>query len=261
MILQALSDHPLGFSELKRIANIESSGNLSFHLNKLGKLIKTTAEGDYSLTDEGREAIRVVEATKQLGHETRSRFGPRFGPGLSKGLLVILFLALVLGASMIAIGPSLASQTQLAYYGTTTSPTNFTIPSGGEKFWFGEGNSGYSPQNIEYFAVTSPPWIAAEFQITVMGAVNSTILSTQSNYLDTNYVIPAGTRLVNYTISNPTGSPLTIVVALARLSVVDYPYSWIGDYLLYLGIAMVVACVIGTGLWALRGRTPRPGSQ
>ena len=41
LILKALSDRPEGFAELKRTTGIESSGNLSFHLNKLGRLVKT----------------------------------------------------------------------------------------------------------------------------------------------------------------------------------------------------------------------------
>ena len=37
-ILQTLSDSPRSFSGLKKAADIESSGNLSFHLGKLGSL-------------------------------------------------------------------------------------------------------------------------------------------------------------------------------------------------------------------------------
>jgi DNA-binding transcriptional ArsR family regulator len=75
LILQTLSDHSIGFSELKRVTNIESSGNLSFHLNKLGSLVKADSEGNYGLTDEGREAIRVVEATERVSQERRSGQG------------------------------------------------------------------------------------------------------------------------------------------------------------------------------------------
>ena len=66
LILKALSDRPEGFAELKRTTGIESSGNLTFHLNKLGRLVKTGPEGKYCLTDEGKEAVRVVEATERL---------------------------------------------------------------------------------------------------------------------------------------------------------------------------------------------------
>jgi len=60
-ILQSLSSEPLGFSDLKRILGIESSGHLTFHLGKLDGLVKVTPEGNYALTDIGREALRLLE--------------------------------------------------------------------------------------------------------------------------------------------------------------------------------------------------------
>ena len=64
-ILQILSETPSGFSELKKRVNIESSGNLSFHLGKLGNLVRTDSNGDYLLTDDGREAVRVIDTSIQ----------------------------------------------------------------------------------------------------------------------------------------------------------------------------------------------------
>ena len=63
-ILQSLSEKPLGYSDLKRGTGIESNGLLAFHLGKLAGLVKQDAEGSYALTDEGREALRMVEASK-----------------------------------------------------------------------------------------------------------------------------------------------------------------------------------------------------
>src|SRR2546425_644573 len=63
-ILKALSGRPLGFSELKRTLGMESSGLLSFHLQKLTNLVKTTPEGAYALTDEGKEALRIAETLR-----------------------------------------------------------------------------------------------------------------------------------------------------------------------------------------------------
>src|SRR2546426_324373 len=68
-ILKALSDRPLGFSELKRTLSMESSGLLSFHLQKLTNLVKTTAEGAYALTDEGKEALRIAETLRNGSSE------------------------------------------------------------------------------------------------------------------------------------------------------------------------------------------------
>jgi len=77
-ILQILEESPSSFSGLKKAANIESSGNLSFHLGKLGNLIRTDSNGDYSLTDDGRDAVRVIDTSiecgisKKLGHRDLS---------------------------------------------------------------------------------------------------------------------------------------------------------------------------------------------
>jgi len=61
-ILRTLETTPMGFAELKREVGIESSGQLQFHLGKLTGLVTTNAEGSYTLTDDGREAIRVLKA-------------------------------------------------------------------------------------------------------------------------------------------------------------------------------------------------------
>jgi DNA-binding HxlR family transcriptional regulator len=61
-ILRTLETKPMGFAELKREVGIESSGHLQFHLGKLNGLVSTNAEGSYILTDDGREAIRVLKA-------------------------------------------------------------------------------------------------------------------------------------------------------------------------------------------------------
>ena len=63
-ILHALEGKPMGFAELKKATGIESSGHLSFHLTKLGGLLKAGDDGAYVLTDEGREALRVLSVTR-----------------------------------------------------------------------------------------------------------------------------------------------------------------------------------------------------
>ena len=63
-LLQTLSERPLPFSELKRAAGLDSNGLLSFHLGKLSGLVRLNPEGAYALTDEGREALRIVEASR-----------------------------------------------------------------------------------------------------------------------------------------------------------------------------------------------------
>ncbi|MEM3712924.1 MAG: winged helix-turn-helix domain-containing protein [Thermoproteota archaeon] len=63
-ILELLNEEPLSFSELKRKVGIKSSGHLQFHLNKLGKLIATSIDGNYMLTDDGKEALRMLKTVK-----------------------------------------------------------------------------------------------------------------------------------------------------------------------------------------------------
>ncbi|MGD0396017.1 MAG: winged helix-turn-helix domain-containing protein [Nitrososphaerales archaeon] len=60
-ILEAISQEPLTFSGLKKRVGIDSSGHLSFHLEKLSNLIKSTADGTYALTDDGSEALRLIQ--------------------------------------------------------------------------------------------------------------------------------------------------------------------------------------------------------
>jgi DNA-binding HxlR family transcriptional regulator len=62
-ILKILSKQPSSFAALKRQLGIESSGNLDYHLKKLGLLVTVRKEdGLYGLTDAGKEALLSVEA-------------------------------------------------------------------------------------------------------------------------------------------------------------------------------------------------------
>jgi len=61
-ILKLLEKHPLSFASLKRELNIGSSGNLDYHIKKLGKLVMIQKDGLYSLTDDGRKALTSVSA-------------------------------------------------------------------------------------------------------------------------------------------------------------------------------------------------------
>ncbi len=60
-ILHALNEQPLTFSELKKKVGIESSGHLSFHIGKLGDLVRVSEQGTYELTDDGKEAFHLFE--------------------------------------------------------------------------------------------------------------------------------------------------------------------------------------------------------
>jgi len=74
-IIDALSESPLGFAALKRKMGIDSNGLLAFHLGKLEGLVKTSTNGDYMLTDEGREALRIMALKNSIApHADKNRF-------------------------------------------------------------------------------------------------------------------------------------------------------------------------------------------
>ena len=92
-ILQALSDEPLSFTELKRKVKIDSSGHLSFHLDKLRDLITTASDGNYKLTDEGKEALTAIKIIETFVKAKGSK--PWWWKSLWAGVLLI---AVALGA-------------------------------------------------------------------------------------------------------------------------------------------------------------------
>ena len=60
-ILKILEKKPASFASLKRELSIESSGNLDFHLKKLGKLVAVREDGLYGLTEAGKEALLSID--------------------------------------------------------------------------------------------------------------------------------------------------------------------------------------------------------
>ncbi|MFX1275861.1 MAG: ArsR/SmtB family transcription factor [Promethearchaeota archaeon] len=64
-ILKLLNDKELGFSELKRKLGLSSSGNLTHHLNKLLNLISNNPNGNYEISDMGKDALFMIEIAAQ----------------------------------------------------------------------------------------------------------------------------------------------------------------------------------------------------
>jgi len=96
-ILQTLESEPIGFAELKKAVGIESSGHLSFHLGKLEGLLKMGQDGGYVLTDEGREALRVISVTRDEGQGSFKVNAPRT---TSRNIaIVVLVVGMLLLAS------------------------------------------------------------------------------------------------------------------------------------------------------------------
>jgi DNA-binding transcriptional ArsR family regulator len=92
-ILELLSNSSQGFSELKKALNIESGGQLQFHLGKLKDLVKTTSEGNYELTDEGKEAIRIVSMKEP--RTDRPKITRKRTNVLTVGTIVILVVLVI----------------------------------------------------------------------------------------------------------------------------------------------------------------------
>jgi DNA-binding HxlR family transcriptional regulator len=137
-ILQALNDRALGFSELKRETGIESNGLLAFHLGKLTGLVKLNSESSYALTDEGREALRIIEASRKQP-EVHPSQRPALHLPHPKAILAGLLVALiVLGSvavyqqaqlqSLNAGKTAVSSAQNVLVYGTVG--VNQTWPSG-----------------------------------------------------------------------------------------------------------------------------------
>jgi DNA-binding transcriptional ArsR family regulator len=104
-ILKALSEGPLGFAELKRKTEIESSGHLSHHLTKLGILIKTDDYGKYCLSDYGKDALLTVQTVEKVASGTcnfvTNRLHLKFGIGLKAVSLVLVVL--LVAVSVVAV--------------------------------------------------------------------------------------------------------------------------------------------------------------
>ena len=72
-LITVLTEHPLGFAELKHVMNIKSSGHLSFHLGKLNDLITSTPDGKYQLSEYGYEALHLITTINQRPYRSERR--------------------------------------------------------------------------------------------------------------------------------------------------------------------------------------------
>lgn len=172
----------------------------------------------------------------------------------------LLALAIVLAVVMMVSGSFLAAQMQTAPQGSTTLPVNFTLQPRESKFLFGQGGGGaglYGVWQIVYVGVISSQ---AEFQVVAPGDYNGTqlISSTQSEYANSEFSVPAGTHLVNFSVSKPTDAPLTVVSIYVGLSTISQPDHSIGEMLLYLGAALAVVSATTFGSWFLFRHYRRP---
>lgn len=72
-ILKILQKQPASFASLKRQLNLDSSGNLDYHLKKLAELVAARQDGLYGLTDAGKEALLSIGAVEMWTETERRR--------------------------------------------------------------------------------------------------------------------------------------------------------------------------------------------
>jgi len=100
IILKALNEGAMGFAELKKRVNIESSGHLQHHLSKLDGLIKTDVNGKYCLSDQGKDSLLAVQTVENVAGLGTKKNGKRSAilwvvTGLLTGSLSALFSDIV----------------------------------------------------------------------------------------------------------------------------------------------------------------------
>ena len=101
-ILRSLQSGALGFTELKKEVGIESSGHLQFHMGRLGNLVGTSPDGSYILTDEGREALRVLSMARVGNSESAQRIRSTLGQvAWQRVILSGLLIAMVIMAGLV----------------------------------------------------------------------------------------------------------------------------------------------------------------
>lgn len=175
-ILQALDQGSAGFAELKKKVGIESSGHLSFHLGKLDQLVALNADGQYALTGEGREALRMVHTVRE-GPRGEKRWSRRLtGRTLTTALLVLLVaLAMV------------AAVQQLEIANLSAAPPG-TVSLDGRPFWYSAIPLAAIPMDANMSVL--------------IGGVDFTLIP--GNLLTVQHSTYNGTLVLTFTLSNTT---------------------------------------------------------
>ncbi len=155
-ILRLLADSPRSFSELKSALDIDSSGQLQFHLGKLKGLVRTTDESDYALTDEGKEALRITTVEPTRAEEQLKRLRRR----LRLFAIVVLVLVVAGTAAYYAYSHAYSEYTLAA---KSLQLSGFTITNLTVVEWNStDGNVEFTCE-VEY-AVMNPSDYAFEIQ-------------------------------------------------------------------------------------------------
>jgi len=263
-ILESLESAPLRFSDLKRAAGIQSNGHLEFHLRKLSGLVTSTETGDYSLTDDGREALTFLRSARF------GEFGRRFElPNLRMiGILVLVVGLLVSGSVLVVVGQTVGGQTAWQGHGglVSTGPYSRLVPPGGVY------DLGYTPENAGTYMATAA-WEtssingANQLVFAVLGVPPGTNLtevlsnSTLANSLILTSSIGSNFPFVSltFTLPEPSGiqyvlfngpTPVNVTFAGVNEEIQYYPNTSTGSELEWFGgILLVLASVSLVGLY------------
>lgn len=197
-ILKVLERNPSGFADLKREVGIESSGHLQFHLGKLGGLVGTTPEGKYTLTDEGREAIRVLNVTSGSGEITAdARDSSPRRINYTRVIVAVLLVSLIVLA-----GVAVYQQQKIAALNQSSATGNVTI--GNRTYYYeifppNEGNGTSVTFHGVTFTFASSPFAEVKY----------------SNPMD--YTAQGSVRLSNGTVLNVDGKTVRVELQISSL--------------------------------------------
>jgi hypothetical protein len=103
-----MKDGPVSFSELKKRVGIESSGHLTFHLDKLDGLVAVTSAGTYALTDLGKEGLALTSRIVPAPPEPKKN-----RVSIDRRVLSILLISLFVFAVLAA--PTVSNTINQAY--------------------------------------------------------------------------------------------------------------------------------------------------
>jgi len=210
-VLRTLEAKPMGFAELKRQVGIESSGHLQFHLGKLTGLVTTNSEGSYSLTDEGREAIRVLKTVPTDLAATSVRRAATGRNDWTKSLRVFQVISVVLLVFIALFGFAYYSQsTQVGSLNTQVQSLNSevqTLQSSVSSVGSQAGNwqiiaeLGKSVVLATNVRVSSQCTRESFSGITLQGYLVTPIVAFQANY--SGYLVVSATNLTNSSEASP----------------------------------------------------------
>ncbi|MDG6934805.1 MAG: winged helix-turn-helix transcriptional regulator [Nitrososphaerota archaeon] len=270
-ILESLESGSKRFSDLKKATGIQSNGHLQFHLSKLQGLVSITEDGNYSLTDDGREAIRFLRISRM----------PEFGsnpitPNVSRvknvaGAAIVIALLLV-GSIIVVAGMYLASQTAWqqgvtsSFAGSNLANSSRIIPAGG--VFIAGGVTESSPpvyRIIAQWSTPNPPYQLVFAVIGVPKGMNwTTVMQNHSSALflassdnpggfaDLTFSIPPNDFAIGFVWINPSQSPVTLSLATIDEEIAYHPFAQMGRDLTYLGYAFLALAIVILGAFYLR---------